>query len=168
MGAEVRCPHCATPFFAGGSPSEAACPSCGKAVPPPGAPSAPASPVPARMALKRACPSCGGSYPGELNRCPKCGANARMARLAEAEAKEEDGIVPVNAGIRAGIGAGVLGGIVLILLAVVWFVLGWMAGRIFIYPAFLAVAGIYAVIKGLVTGNLAGEKGTAPRRTRRR
>ena len=162
MGTEVRCPHCATPFFAGGTPSEAACPSCGKVLPPPGNPSAPGSPVPARMALKRACPSCGESYAGELNRCPKCGANARMARLAAAEAKDEDGIVPVKAGIRAG----VLGGIVLILLAVVWFVLGWKAGRIFPYPVFLAVVGIYAVVKGLVTGNLSGEKGETPRRTR--
>jgi hypothetical protein len=45
--------------------------------------------------------------------------------------------------------AGVIGGIVMILIAVVWFVLGLMAGRVFFYPPILAVLGIAAIVKGL-------------------
>ncbi|MBV8879989.1 MAG: hypothetical protein JO332_08505 [Planctomycetaceae bacterium] len=34
--------------------------------------------------------------------------------------------------------------------AVVWFVLGWMAGRIFFYPPILFVIGAVSVGKGLM------------------
>src|SRR5262245_9080026 len=47
--------------------------------------------------------------------------------------------------------AGVIGGIVMILVAVVWFVLGLKAGYIFFYPPILAVLGIAAIIKGIVS-----------------
>ena len=58
---------------------------------------------------------------------------------------------------RAGINKGVVGGIVMLVIAVVWFVAGWMAGYIFFYPPILAVIGIFAIIKGLVTGNISGD-----------
>jgi hypothetical protein len=44
---------------------------------------------------------------------------------------------------------GVLGGVLMILIAVVWFVAGLAAGRIFFYPPILLIIGIVAVIKGL-------------------
>jgi hypothetical protein len=48
--------------------------------------------------------------------------------------------------------AGVVGGLLMILIAVVWFVAGLAAGYIFFYPPILFVIGIIAFIKGL-SGN---------------
>jgi hypothetical protein len=42
------------------------------------------------------------------------------------------------------------GGVGMMVGAVVWFALGWMAGRIFFYPPILFVLGIVAVGKGLM------------------
>src|SRR5215831_3956291 len=42
------------------------------------------------------------------------------------------------------------GGVGMMVGAVVWFVLGWMAGRIFFYPPILFVLGVAAVGKGLM------------------
>jgi hypothetical protein len=47
------------------------------------------------------------------------------------------------------VNAGLIGGLLMLVIAVVWFVLGWMAGFIFFYPPILAVVGIGAIIKGL-------------------
>ena len=44
----------------------------------------------------------------------------------------------------------ILGGAGMMVGAVVWFVVGWMAGRIFFYPPILFVIGIVAMIKGLM------------------
>ena len=43
-------------------------------------------------------------------------------------------------------------------IAVVWFVVGYAAGRIFFYPPILFAIGAYALIKGLSTGNMSGKK----------
>jgi hypothetical protein len=52
----------------------------------------------------------------------------------------------------------VLGGIALMLIAVVWFVAGLLLiDRIFIYPPIMFVIGIVTTVKGLMSGNLAGE-----------
>ncbi len=48
--------------------------------------------------------------------------------------------------------AGVLGGLLMIVIAVVWFVLGLAGNRIFFYPPILFVIGVIAVIKGLAGG----------------
>jgi hypothetical protein len=48
--------------------------------------------------------------------------------------------------------AGVIGGVLMMIIAVVWFVLGLAAGRIFFYPPLLLVIGLIAVIKGLFGG----------------
>jgi hypothetical protein len=57
-----------------------------------------------------------------------------------------------------GIKMGVLGGIIMMVVAGVWFFAGLAANRIFFYPPILFVIGIYALIKGLASGNIAGEK----------
>src|SRR5262245_57953452 len=44
---------------------------------------------------------------------------------------------------------GVLGGILMMLIAVVWFVVGLAAGRIFFYPPILLIIGFIAFCKGL-------------------
>jgi hypothetical protein len=48
--------------------------------------------------------------------------------------------------------AGVLGGLLMILIAVVWFVGGAALGVWFIYPPILFVIGIVAIIRGAVSG----------------
>jgi hypothetical protein len=46
--------------------------------------------------------------------------------------------------------AGVIGGVLMMVIAVVWFVVGLHAGWIFFYPPILFVIGIVALIKGLM------------------
>jgi hypothetical protein len=58
---------------------------------------------------------------------------------------------------KKGIDKGVIGGFIMIAIAVIWFGLGWAAGYIYFYPVILFGIGIYALIKGLVTGNIAGK-----------
>jgi hypothetical protein len=59
---------------------------------------------------------------------------------------------------QKGVRKGMLGGIAMIAIALVWFFVGLAADRIFFYPPILFVIGVYALIKGLATGNVAGEK----------
>jgi hypothetical protein len=42
------------------------------------------------------------------------------------------------------------GGVGMMVGAVVWFVVGWMAGRIFFYPPILFVIGLVALAKGIM------------------
>jgi DNA-directed RNA polymerase subunit RPC12/RpoP len=49
-----------------------------------------------------------------------------------------------------GINAGVGGGCLMMVLAVVWFVVGWFAGWIFFYPPILFILGLIAFIRGLM------------------
>jgi hypothetical protein len=60
--------------------------------------------------------------------------------------------VVVNEGWFGSINGGVIGGILMMLIAVVWFVLGLAAGYIFFYPPVLFVVGIIAFCKGLMDG----------------
>lgn len=46
--------------------------------------------------------------------------------------------------------AGVLGGLAMMVLAAVWFVVGLYAGWIYFYPPILFVAGLVALVKGLM------------------
>jgi hypothetical protein len=59
---------------------------------------------------------------------------------------------------KKGIAKGVLGGFAMMAIAVVWFVAGWAVGYIFFYPPILFLIGLYATLKGVFTGNLAGEE----------
>lgn len=54
---------------------------------------------------------------------------------------------------RKVLNAGVLGGVLAMVGAVVWFVLGLMADRIFFYPPVLFVLGAIGAVKGLVGGD---------------
>ena len=129
---------------------------------------APRSKVPRLM---RTCPGCGEKYPGSQPRCPACGANYVAARRAREEHREE-GSGGAFAPEKAALNYGVLGGILLIVIAAVWFVLGWMAGYIFFYPPILAIIGLFGVVKGMAMGNVAGGGGRRSvargRRTARR
>lgn len=192
----VQCPECRKYLKAAGSgappraPSADAPPQTGSraetvATPPPIAPIAPIAPVarvarvapaapvppaapktaPSRTAaaptLHRTCPVCNERYPVTEHVCPACGTRHATA-TAEREAVEGSAF----AAEKKGIAAGVVGGLTMIGIAVVWFVGGYMAGYIFYYPPVLAVIGLWAVVKGLATGNLNGERRSARRRGR--
>ncbi|HVG93067.1 MAG TPA: hypothetical protein VND21_01375 [Planctomycetota bacterium] len=60
-----------------------------------------------------------------------------------------------------GIERGVLGGIAMMAIAVVWFVVAYKGGLIFYYPPVLFLIGLFAVVRGLWTGNLRGRRDTA-------
>jgi hypothetical protein len=47
----------------------------------------------------------------------------------------------------------VIGGLLAMLVAVVWFVRGLMADRVFFYPPILFVVGLVGVAKGLMSGS---------------
>jgi hypothetical protein len=72
--------------------------------------------------------------PGRLKRRPK---------------KSRDGLV-LEQGWFGSMNAGVIGGVLMMVIAVVWFVVGLHLGWIFFYPPILFVIGIAAFIKGLV------------------
>ncbi|MEE8105989.1 MAG: hypothetical protein V3T86_10685 [Planctomycetota bacterium] len=107
-----------------------------------------------KIELHRKCPSCGGRVPGGTNRCEECGESFLAARHRARAAAEDGGgsFGPERAGIRGG----VMGGVLMIIIAAVWFYVGWQAGRIFFYPPILALIGLYAIIKGMSEGNYDG------------
>lgn len=169
MSPTLRCPHCGHRFSLVTVPEPLACPACSKPVPAPraataapAAKAAAASPA-APVALKKRCPACDQQYPADQSRCPACGASYTAARIEKNNPEDGDGFGPE----RKGVAAGVVGGIVMIVIAALWFFGGLAAGYIFYYPPILALIGVYAVFKGLATGNYAGEK-ASPRRRRAR
>lgn len=76
-----------------------------------------------------------------------------VPRERVSETVEDDGIFAPE---RRGLDKGILGGAVMMLIAVVWFALGWAAGYIFYYPPVLFVIGLFGLVKGLLTGNVSG------------
>ena len=52
---------------------------------------------------------------------------------------------------------GMAGGLLMMVIAGVWFFAGLAFDRIFFYPPVLFLIGLYGVLKGLVTGNIAGK-----------
>jgi len=73
---------------------------------------------------------------------------AALQRARQSQREDEDPF----AFERAAFNAGVFGGVFLIVVAGVWFYLGYKAGYIFFYPPFLAMIGIVAIVNGLATG----------------
>jgi hypothetical protein len=59
---------------------------------------------------------------------------------------------------KKGVQAGVIGGIAMMAIAVILFVIGYAAGRIFFYPIILFGIGVFAFFKGIGTGNISGNK----------
>ncbi len=89
--------------------------------------------------------------------CPACNRSfEEIEELASREAEQaprDDGFFGPE---KKGIEAGVFGGIVMIAIAAVWFAVGYAAGYIYYYPPVLCLIGVFAVLKGLGTGNLRG------------
>jgi hypothetical protein len=72
----------------------------------------------------------------------------RKRKRRRVQREEEDSGVVFERGWFGSINAGVVGGILMILIALVWFVVGLAGGIIFFYPPILAVIGFVAIIKG--------------------
>lgn len=163
---KLQCPGCGA--SARGLPSftekPVKCPKCGKTVRfeivevdvvQAAAPSA-------LPAAGRVCPTCGTEIPAGSNRCPKCIAAQAVVRDRIRTEDKGDFFEPE----RKALDKGVLGGLLLIVIAIVWFVAGLAADVIFYYPPVLLIIGIFGVFKGLATGNIAGKRKGRRRRQR--
>ncbi len=64
------------------------------------------------------------------------------------EIKRRSPAVSFEQGWFGSVNAGVIGGILMMVIAVVWFIAGLMGGYIFFYPPILFVVGIIAIVKG--------------------
>lgn len=62
-----------------------------------------------------------------------------------------------SASEAGGFSYSIIGGLLIMILAVVWFVGGLMVGILFFYPPILFIVGVVAFINGLIRGNVAGE-----------
>ncbi|MBI4612477.1 MAG: hypothetical protein HY720_02600 [Planctomycetes bacterium] len=173
-GKKTKCPRCGEvvriPGPAGGSgkPATGRARAPRRAEGPVGARPAPVGPAPDTKprSVTRSCPACSEAIPLAVQTCPHCGELLGARRRAAEEAAAEDGgtFAPEKAGIRAGM----VGGIIIMAIAAIWFVGGLAAGILFYYPPVLFVIGIFAFVKGLVTGNVAGERTRRPRSRRPR
>jgi hypothetical protein len=81
----------------------------------------------------------------------------RLIKL-ERDAKEEEESSGYFAPEKKAIKMGVLSGVIMIAIAIIWFIVGWINGYIFFYPAILLAIGVYALLKGLKSKNITGEK----------
>ena len=81
----------------------------------------------------------------------------RLIALEKA-AQEQDNTGGTFAPEKAGVKKGVLGGVIMMVIAAVWFFGGLAGGYIFYYPPILFVIGLYALVKGIMDGNVAGKK----------
>lgn len=80
----------------------------------------------------------------------------RLFQLDMAAKEEED--FGFFAPEKKAIKKGVIGGIIMMAIAVIWFLGGLFWGVIFYYPPILFVIGVYALIKGMIDNNAAGER----------
>ena len=101
------------------------------------------------------CPECGASNPSHKAECQECGASLTATTTTTFTPKNDGGFF---ADEKKGVEKGVVGGLTMIIIAVIWFAAGYEAGYIFYYPPILFIIGVYAVIKGLATGNLSGNR----------
>lgn len=180
----IRCPECSKPLQVSGglAGKTGKCPSCGALmkIPVP-SPPAVAAPGPERKPPVRKPPRRSGESqadpPGVPPRRPPIRSESASpplqdpatnsgvpqiqvtepdwsSTLKQRSASEGGLFAPEKKGIQAG----VLGGVTMIAISLVWFFGGLAAGIIFYYPPILFVIGLFALIQGLMTGNLAGKR----------
>lgn len=58
---------------------------------------------------------------------------------------------------KKGIKKGAAGGLLMMFIAVIWFVVGYALGYIFFYPPILFIIGLFSFLKGVATGNYSGK-----------
>ena len=105
-----------------------------------------------------------GAKPNFTNICPDFKADEKeVAYYRQREQQLVQSGSESNGGFFAteekAISNGVLGGVAMMIIAVIWFVVGYSFGRIFFYPPVLFLIGVYAVIKGVSTNNYTGQGG---------
>ena len=71
--------------------------------------------------------------------------------LTRSDEEREREIQADVAGAARGRG-GIVGGVLIVVLAIVWFVIGLAAGRIYFYPPVLLVFGLISIARGLFAG----------------
>jgi hypothetical protein len=81
--------------------------------------------------------------------------NKKDAIVPEPEEVEDTGTFAPE---RSFLKLGALGGLLLISISAVWFIIGYINGRIFFYPLILFILGLVFLIKGLVDRNFSGER----------
>lgn len=102
-----------------------------------------------QIVLQRTCPACGAKFPAVRDFCPECNAEYLQARGVSARGA---GPQASKAWWRTLVDLaawGVPGGLLLIVVAVGWFVAGWLAGVLYVFPVFFLLLGIVAVWRGL-------------------
>lgn len=103
-----------------------------------------------------------GEKPAFENNCESFNADqAEVDRYQQRDAMVEEGEYGGGGGFapeKKGLEKGVLGGVLMMIIAVVWFVVGWTAGYIFYYPPILFIIGLVGLIRGVAQGNLSGKK----------
>ncbi len=175
---QIRCPHCdkllgvGERFFG----RNVNCPACGGAIAVPeqrptvvrgGPPQPPiVSPLPSQQppmpppqAPPLPPPLAPETAPSQEPAFPQiAGVESLSQRARGWEAAEEGGGGGVFAPEKRGLQAGVLGGLLMMAIAVVWFVGGLAAGILFYYPPILFIIGIVGLFKGIATGNVAGRR----------
>ena len=72
-----------------------------------------------------------------------------MLHQIEQRRKDQEALAESHS-VAKGTNAGIIGGILIMAGAVIWFVVGYMAGIIFFYPPVLFIIGIIAVIRGIM------------------
>jgi hypothetical protein len=75
---------------------------------------------------------------------------ASRPKRKSGERRRQRGVV-FEEGWFGSLNAGIVGGILMMLIAIVWFVVGLMFGILFFYPPILLVIGAIALIKGLAS-----------------
>lgn len=132
------------------------------------APSPAAQPAPASTE-STPCPECGADLAPRAVICTQCGLNLKTGKKlqtkregpsAAEKLRKRSRDIDDDGGFfgpeKRGLDGGVFGGLAMMAIAVVWFVVGLMVGYIFFYPPILFIIGLFGFIKGLATGNVAG------------
>ena len=100
------------------------------------------------------CPQCGAEMSDQAERC-FCGYDLKDSKSEAAKRKKRGGGFFDSE--KKGIEKGVFGGLAMMGIAVIWFIAGYAAGYIFFYPPILFLLGVFALVKGLITGNIRGK-----------
>lgn len=114
--------------------------------------------------VQRHCPQCDAELPVGHSRCVECGTSYRRALRTREKIHRAQSTSPETPAWNMG----VVGGLLMIVVAGVWFYLGWRAGYIYFYPPILALIGIGAIINGMSEGNYAGGGRRVAHRSARR
>ncbi len=108
------------------------------------------------------CPKCGLINPESAIRCD-CGYDfeSKSIKSSYLSTKEQQQIKEAQKGdlyaaAKIGINKGVVGGIIMISIAAIMFIVGKMIGGFFYYSPVQFAIGVFALVKGIVKGNITG------------